>query len=95
MAQPIGRAVGAIAGFFGHRHVTFFQNRDNPRHGIATQTGGYLIVGVAMLLITPFILVFILSITGGRLVVAKVLTEIVAVIAVYLSLRFVFGAKGT
>lgn len=93
LAQPIGRATGAIAGFFGHRYVTFFQNRGNPRHGIAVQGSGYLVVSVAMLLITPFVLLFFLHISGGDLVAAKVLTEIFAVIAVYLSLRFVFAAK--
>ncbi|MDS4022451.1 MAG: GtrA family protein [Candidatus Competibacter sp.] len=93
LAQPIGRATGAIAGFFGHRYITFFQNRDNPRHDIVVQGSGYLAVSVAMLLITPFVLLFFLYISGGDLVAAKVLTEIFAVIAVYLSLRFVFAAK--
>jgi putative flippase GtrA len=95
LAQPVGRATGAVAGFFGHRYVTFFHNRNNPRHGIAAQGGGYLVVGAAMLAITPFILLLFLRVNGGELVSAKVLTEIVAVILVYLCLRIVFAAKGS
>ncbi|MFO1428802.1 MAG: GtrA family protein [Candidatus Competibacteraceae bacterium] len=94
LTQPIGRARGVTAGFFGHRYITFFQNCGNARHGIAVRWGGYPAAGIAILLISPSVLLFLPHISGGDLVAAKVLTEIFAVIAGYLSLRFVFAAKG-
>lgn len=94
LAQPVGRATGAVAGFFGHRYVTFFTIAITPSRHCGAR-GGYLVVGAAMLAITPFILLLFLRVNGGELVSAKVLTEIVAVILVYLCLRIVFAAKGS
>jgi putative flippase GtrA len=93
LAQPVSRTVGAIVGFFGHRHITFMQTRNNTRHSGATQGAAYFIVSVAMLIVTPFVLLFFLRINGGELVTAKVLTEAFAVICVYLSLKFIFAAR--
>lgn len=93
LAQLISRAVGAIVGFFGHRHFTFMQTRNNTRHRGTTQGAAYLLISVSMLVVTPFVLLCFLNITGGQLLMSKLFTEVFAVIVVYICLKFVFAAK--
>jgi putative flippase GtrA len=92
-AQPVSRVIGAVVGFFGHRHFTFMQTRRNNRHSGTTQGAAYLLLSISMLVVTPFVLLGFLRVTGDQLVISKLFTDIFAVIFVYLSLRFVFAAK--
>jgi len=95
VSQFVSRATGAIVGFFAHRHFTFRESVMNPRYNVLGQGGGYVIVGLVTLMLSPFLLVLILSFLQEHLVAAKILTEIVIVIGTFLSLRFVFRGRGS
>ena len=93
-AQLVSRATGALTGFFAHRHFTFRDSLRDPRYEVASQGSGYLIVATVMFLISPFVLSFFLTLTQGRLVVAKLITEPILVIMTFVCLRYVFRKRG-
>lgn len=94
VAQLCARATGALTGFFAHRHFTFRDSLRDPRYGVVRQGSGYLIVAVTTFVVSPFLLVFILALTQGRLVIAKLLTELVLVTTTFVCLRYLFREKG-
>ena len=94
-AQLVGRTVGAIVGFFAHRHLTFRDALQNPGNSTAVQGGGYVLVGVLTLLASPFVLLGFLSLVGDHLVIAKVLTECILVMFTFVGLRVVFREQRT
>jgi putative flippase GtrA len=93
-AQAISRLTGAIVGFFGHRHFTFFEARSTGA-GAAAQGVAYTAIGVFMLFLTPIVLHLFLQLVNGSVLAAKVFTELFAVLFGYLALKCVFAAKRT
>ncbi|NBD38747.1 MAG: hypothetical protein GVY10_09275 [Verrucomicrobia bacterium] len=90
LGQLFGRTTGALTGFFLHRNFTFRSPTGRYRVGMAGQGGGYILLGITTILVSPFILLAMLTITNQRLVIAKFLTEVVIVVGNYLVLRLVF-----
>lgn len=92
-AQFVSRLTGAAAGFVAHRSITFQVHAGQGRYGSATQGAGYAVVTVGMLLLTPLLVQWFYALSGGRVLIAKLLTELVAVVCVYLGLRLVFSVR--
>lgn len=93
IAQLFGRTTGALTGFFLHRSFTYRSSSGHFRIGMAGQGGGYLLLGVSTIMISPFILLAFLELLGNRLVLAKVFTEIVIVAGNYLAMGLLFRHK--
>ena len=93
-AQLVGRASGATLGFLLHRSITFQGRGDSMRFGIASQGAGYTLVAIVMFVLSPFVLLAALRVTGGHLIAAKILAEVVLVAMTYVCLRFVFQGRG-
>ena len=90
IAQLFGRTTGAVTGFFLHRNFTFRSPTDEYRIGAVGQGSGYILLGIATIMISPFILLVMLDIFSQQLVVAKVFTEVVIVAGNFIAMRLVF-----
>ena len=89
LAQLSSRSVGALLGFVAHKRITF-RNVDNRSSVLALQGGGYLLATLLTILISPFVVSGIEILIPRQLVVVKIVSEILMVIASYLAMRIVF-----
>ena len=88
VAQLVSRAVGASAGFFGHRAFTF-GDRPSAR-GVAGEGAGYLGVTLFNLAVSPLVVALFAAALPFSLLLAKVAAEVVLVSQTYFLLRLVF-----
>ena len=90
VAQLFGRTTGAVTGFFLHRNFTFRSPTGEYQVGLFGQGSGYILLGIATILISPFVLLAMLAVFDQQLVIAKVFTEVVIVAGNYLVMRLMF-----
>jgi putative flippase GtrA len=93
LSQFIARATGAVVGFVAHRHYTFRESADRPAWGLAAQGGGYLVVSIVTLVLSPALIMVTMALTGGHKIAAKLMAEPVLVLIAYIGLRTVFRAR--
>lgn len=91
LAQMAARGVGAGVGFIGHRYYSFNQLGVKPGGSAVMQGGCYLFVFLATFLLSPLVVVGMLDLLGGRVVLAKIMSEVVLVLISYTAMRFVFS----
>lgn len=92
-AQPFGRTVGAVSGYFLHKWFTFGIGGRARAPMSRSETVGYLMIFGFTLIVSPGILYLALELASGHLVAAKVLTEVVLVITNFLAMRALFFAR--
>ena len=92
IAQAISRTVGATLGFLGHKVISF-RSRDYKTQLVAAQGAGYTISTVLNILISPILVAGLEYAVPGRLILVKVLAEIVMVIETYFVLRWIFRKR--
>ncbi len=92
-AQPFGRTVGAVSGYFVHKWFTFGTGRRAHAPMSRSETVGYLMIFGFTLIVSPGILYLALELTTGYLVAAKVLTEVVLVITNFIAMRALFFGR--
>ena len=93
LAQVLARTVGALAGFIGHKYISF---RASGTDSLAIEGSGYLMVTVVNILISPIVLGAMVWLVPTDVlfgVVAKVLAEVVLVIWTYFLLRWIFTSR--
>lgn len=90
LGQIISRTVGAIVGFFGHKYFSFRSNREHSPSLLAFQGSAYTLITIFNILLSPIVLYMIVETTYGKLVLAKVITEIIIVSNTYILLRILF-----
>lgn len=93
IAQACSRTVGAAAGFFGHKYFSFAQpeNEGVQSRSSTVQIVGYICITVAGIVLSPFVIWFMLRIVEPHLVVAKVLTEAVMVCINFVLMKALFS----
>jgi putative flippase GtrA len=93
VAQACSRTVGAAAGFFGHKYFSFAQPETEGSEGRSSsvQVVGYICIMVAGIVLSPFVIWFMLRIVQPHLVFAKVLTEAVMVCINFVLMKALFS----
>ncbi len=93
VAQACSRTVGAAVGFFGHKYFSFAQQENAGSQGRSStiQVVGYVCIMVAGIVLSPFVIWFMLRIVEPHLVVAKVLTEVVMVCINFVLMKALFS----
>ncbi|MFO8071542.1 MAG: GtrA family protein [Polyangia bacterium] len=92
IAQAISRTTGALIGFAGHKLYSF-RNREWKGSRLAAQGTGYTVLTVANIFISPAVVMGFEWLLPGRLVLVKVLAEVVMVTETYLVLSWLFRAR--
>ncbi len=92
VAQAISRTCGALIGFAGHKLYSF-RNRDWKGGRLAAQGTGYTVLTVVNIFFSPAVVTGFEWLLPGRLVLVKVLAEVVMVSETYLVLRWLFRAR--
>lgn len=93
VAQACSRTIGAAAGFFGHKYFSFAQQEAAVSAGRSStvQIIGYACIMVAGIVLSPFVIWFMLRIVQPHLVFAKVLTEAVMVCINFVLMKALFS----
>jgi putative flippase GtrA len=93
VAQACSRTVGAAAGFFGHKYFSFAQPKEAESQGrsSAIQIIGYAGIMLAGIVLSPFVIWFMLRLVEPHLVVAKVMTEAVMVCINFVLMKALFS----
>ena len=93
IAQACSRTVGAAAGFFGHKYFSFAQPKGVGSQGRSStvQVVGYICIMVAGIVLSPFVILFMLWIVQPHLILAKILTEAVMVCINFVLMKALFG----
>ncbi len=92
IAQACSRTVGAAVGFFGHKYFSFVQPEATGSNGRSStiQLVGYVCITVAGIVVSPFVIWFMLRIVQPHLVFAKILTEAVMVFINFALMKALF-----
>ncbi|CAN7443295.1 GtrA family protein [Caballeronia sp. LjRoot31] len=93
VAQACSRTVGAAVGFFGHKYFSFAQPEAAGSKGRSSsvQVVGYICIMVAGIVLSPFVIWFMLRIVQPHLVLAKILTEGVMVCINFVLMKALFS----
>ena len=93
VAQACSRTVGAAAGFFGHKYFSFAQpeTADADERSSTVQVVGYICIMVAGIVLSPFVIWFMLRMVQPHLVFAKILTEAVMVCINFVLMKALFS----
>jgi putative flippase GtrA len=93
LAEAVSRLVGAGAGFFAHKYVTFQARAERQVVPVSAQGASYVVVALVNIGISPWILYALYQILEPHLVLAKILTDAVMVIETFILLRLIFWSK--
>ena len=95
IAQGVSRTTGAIVGFFAHKYITFEATSNNSVISVKNQGLIYTLATISInILFSPFIVWSIVQLLPGRLVLSKIISEILLVLLIYLILRTIFKTRG-
>ena len=95
-SQLLSRTVGALAGFFGHKHFSFQQGDDYRPNAVATQGGAYTAGMIFNIIISPFVVYYCIWLVRplpGSLIIGKLLADVLLVIESYVLLRIIFRRR--
>lgn len=90
LGQIISRTVGAIVGFFGHKYFSFRSRREHSHSLLALQGGAYTLITIFNILLSPIVVYMVVEATHGKLISAKIISEIILVCETYILLRILF-----
>lgn len=90
LGQIISRTVGAIVGFFGHKYFSFHSKKEHSRSLLALQSSVYILITILNILLSPIVVYMAVEVTHGKLISAKIITEIILVGETYILLRILF-----
>ncbi|MBN1382513.1 MAG: GtrA family protein [Deltaproteobacteria bacterium] len=95
LAQAISRTAGAVAGFGGHKYISF-RTRSVGSFILGIEQGmSYTLLTIINIFISPFIVQLAVHTVGGSLTIGKVVAEMFIVMETYFLLRFVFRKRDT
>ncbi|SOY64615.1 GtrA family protein [Cupriavidus taiwanensis] len=91
-AQVASRGAGAIVGFVAHKGYSF-RHGGVAAHGLLSQGGGYGVLTLAGVALSPVVLALALRLCGERLLVAKLAAEVVMAGLNFVAMRWLFRAR--
>lgn len=91
-AQAASRGAGAIIGFVAHKGYSF-RHGGVDAHGLLSQGGGYGVLTLAGVALSPVVLTLALRLCGERLLVAKLAAEVVMAVVNFVAMRWLFRAR--
>jgi putative flippase GtrA len=92
-AQLISRTTGAAVGFIAHKFISFAAGDQPQASSVARQSIAYTIVMGANIIISPFLVVWLVGLLDGRAVAGKLVSDAIIITETYLILRVIFRAE--
>lgn len=94
LAQAVSRSAGAGVGFFAHRHLSFRATGDRATFHWFGQSVGYTAAAVVLnVAVSPFVVWVTFRMSGGRLILAKLVSDALMAVLSYILLRIVFRTR--
>lgn len=91
-AQLASRGTGALIGFIAHKRYVFASVGATGRR-LFWQGGGYGLLMLAGVLLSPFVLALMLWLSTGRLLIAKLGAEVLMACLNFVAMRWLFRAR--
>jgi putative flippase GtrA len=92
-AQLVSRTAGAAVGFLAHKFISFGVGAEQQASSAARQGISYTIVMGANILISPFLVAWMVGLLDDRAVVGKLVSDAIIIAETYLILRIIFRAE--
>jgi putative flippase GtrA len=92
-AQLVSRTAGATVGFLAHKYISFGVGGEKQASSVASQGIAYTIVMGANIVISPFLVAWMVYLLDDRAVVGKIVSDAIIIAETYLILRIIFRAE--
>jgi putative flippase GtrA len=89
-AQLAARSVGAAVGFVAHKFISFGGGDEKQSVSAGSQGVAYTVVMGANILLSPFLVVFLVKLVGGHAILGKLISDAIIITETYLLLRVIF-----
>lgn len=89
-AQLVSRTTGAAVGFVGHKFFSFGVGGEKQASSTTSQGVAYSVVMAVNILLSPFLVVFLVYLLDGRAIVGKLFSDAIIITETFLLLRVIF-----